>query len=88
MRQTRRVKGCAKRHGRLKRHDCEIMNLRRNVQLRYVRGLYDALEDLRDKVRDHCPVIPEGVKSCLAMADIALIMARKDGIKILIGDKE
>lgn len=41
------------------------------------RQLYDALEDLRDKVRDHCPVIPDGVKSCLTMADIALIAARK-----------
>ena len=64
------------------------MNLRRNVQQRYVRRLYDALEDLRDKVRDHCPEIPAGVQSCLNMADIALSIARKDGIKIMVGDKE
>ena len=64
------------------------MNLKRNTQLRYVRRLYDALEDLSSKVRDHCPVIPEGVKSCLNMADIALSLARKEGVKIMIGEKE
>lgn len=41
----------------------------------------------RDKVRDHCPVVPDGVKSCLAMADVALARARKDGVKIMIGEK-
>lgn len=30
------------------------MILKRNVQQRYVRRLYDALEDLRHKVQDHC----------------------------------
>lgn len=64
------------------------MILKRNVQQRYVRRLYDALEDLRDKVQDHCPVIPEGVQTCLNMADIALALARKEGVKIMIGDKE
>ena len=53
------------------------MILKRNVQQRYVRRLYDALEDLRDKVRDHCPVIPDGVDICLTMADVALIKARR-----------
>lgn len=54
-----------------------MINNRRDPLQASARQLYDALEDLRDKVRDHCPVIPDGVKICIEMANIALIAARR-----------
>lgn len=54
-----------------------MIDNRRDPLLASARQLYDALEDLRDKVRDHCPVIPDGVDICLTMADVALIKARR-----------
>lgn len=55
------------------------MNERRDPRLEYARFLYSVLEDLRDKVRDHCPAMP-ALESCMLMADVALIKARRDGI--------
>lgn len=54
-----------------------MINNKRDPSQASARQLYDALDDLVNKVRDHCPVIPDGVEICLTMADVALIAARK-----------
>lgn len=53
------------------------MSEKRDPELDYVRGLYHALEDLRDNINEHCAVIPPDVGSCMSMAYIALVKARR-----------
>lgn len=42
----------------------------------YTTDLFDALDDMVNKVREHCAEIPTSVQSSLAYADYALARAR------------
>ena len=44
----------------------------------YVQDLFDALEDLIERVRNHIPVLPSSVESSLALGDYVLARAQME----------
>ena len=57
-----------------------------NKEPPYVSDLYDTLENLKHKVENHCPVIPECVQSCLELANFVLLRVQRERKKNDITD--